>query len=119
GAVVNRGTIRTSPGGSVALVAPVVHNEGTIEAPGGRVALAAGTDAVVNLDGAGLVSVGVRQGTPGRVLASREAVSELLEQVVNNDNLIEAGSSRVLPGGEVELGGAEGLAVNHGTIRVD
>src|SRR5207237_1133245 len=52
-AVVNRGTIRTAPGGKAALIAPVVSNEGTIEAPGGGAALAAGTAAGGDLDGRG------------------------------------------------------------------
>ena len=41
-AVENQGSITASPGGTVALLAPTVVNEGTIAAPGGAVVLAAG-----------------------------------------------------------------------------
>jgi len=44
GVVANHGLIRTDKTGSVFLLAPTVENSGTIEAPGGQIALAAGDD---------------------------------------------------------------------------
>ena len=54
GAVVNEGTIAT-PGGTVALIGPQVSNRGAIDAPLGRVGLAAADQVLVDVDGGGLV----------------------------------------------------------------
>lgn len=118
-AVVNQGTINAAAGGEVALVAPLVNNEGTINAPSGRVALAAGTKATVTLDEQGLVSLGVRDEAPGTVVVSKSAVSPMLEQAVNNRHIVDAGTVIENANGEIELGSAEGVAMNQGTINVN
>ena len=59
GAVVNEGQISVAPGGHVVLAAPRVTNSGSIEAPGGTVALAAGNAVAVDVTGAGLLEVQV------------------------------------------------------------
>jgi len=64
-AVVNQGQITARDGGHVALVAPVVDNSGQITVHRGTVDLAAGTQAVVDVDSAGLVSVAVPNGPAG------------------------------------------------------
>lgn len=51
--VVNRGRIQAADGGMVALVAPVVTNEGEIVAAMGQVVLGAATHAVLSPDGGG------------------------------------------------------------------
>ena len=116
-AVVNQGSIRTAPGGRVALVAPVVSNDGTIVAPGGEVALTAGTRATVNLDGQGLVNLCVAVAGHGSVQAPSGAVGAALASAVNNGHLVEAGGVSVA-NGVVTLTGAEGVAVHAGTIDV-
>ena len=118
GAVINRGTITAGPGGSVALVAPAVSNEGSIRAPGGRIALTAGRDALVNLDGAGLVNLAVKVGPRGAVVVPGGQAADVLSTVVNNQHLVEAGSVSE-SGGVVTLGAAEGVAVNSGSLSVD
>jgi filamentous hemagglutinin family protein len=117
-AVVNKGTIRAAPGGRVALVAPVVNNEGHISAAGGEVALAAGTKAIVNFDGTGLVSLAVSDAPPGDVVLDGQAASRVMQQAVNNKHLVEAGSI-TMRDGRMVLGGAEGLAINEGTASAD
>jgi filamentous hemagglutinin family protein len=118
GAVVNKGTITTHAGGSVALVAPVVSNQGTISAPGGRVALAAGSRAVVSLDEGQLVTLAVSTEPPKDVKVPEGWIDEAVTTAVNNDHLVAASSVRV-ENGTVTLGAAEGLAHNGGTVRAD
>lgn len=114
--VVNQGQIEVAPGGSVALIAPLVSNQGIISAPSGRVALAAGTRAVVTLDDLGLLSVGVRSSAPGNVLVPRSAVTGALEDAVNNRHVLDSGAAWKNAQGEIVIGGGEGLAINQGTI---
>ncbi len=59
GSIVNRGRISVAEGGLAAFVAPHALNNGTITARLGRVNLAAGTKATVDLSGDGLVEIAV------------------------------------------------------------
>ncbi len=108
--VVNQGQITARDRGSVILVAPLVDNEGVIVANLGSAQLAAGTEAVVDLDG--VVSLVLPDHAPGDVVAANP--SALLKAVVNHDGILPAGSLE----GNV-LKGAEGLVVNGGTIQGD
>jgi len=116
-AVVNQGTISTTPGGRVALLGGFVSNEGKISAPGGKVAVAAGAKATLSLDAAQMVTVGV-SAVPADVTADPSAVNDLARQAVNNSHLVPAGSVKIV-GDKVVLGGAEGVAINQGTISAD
>jgi len=55
GAVINRGTLKASQGGSVTLAGKTVKNEGLIVADYGRVNLASGSVMTVDFDGDGLI----------------------------------------------------------------
>jgi filamentous hemagglutinin family protein len=57
GSVVNRGQIVTGPGGTVGLLGSTVANEGLISAPLGKVALASGEAATLDLSGDGFLQV--------------------------------------------------------------
>ncbi len=119
--VVNQGTINAADGGSVVLLAPMVSNEGTITANLGKVGLGAGTQAtVLNFDGQGLLNF-VLSGndTPHDVVMDSNAVSALLENIVNFSGVIEAGSITHTEDGHVILGKSEGFAANIGTIRAN
>lgn len=111
--VVNDGHIQAS--GSVALVAPLVANHGTISAPNGRVSLAAGSAAQVDLDN-GLVRLEATAAAPRDVVAGTDGNANPLAQVVNNQALVEAGGV-VTQDGRVILKAAEGTALNTGTLE--
>ncbi len=118
-AVVNQGELRVSDHGYVVLAAPLVSNEGLIVANLGHIALGAGQEMTVNLDGRQLVNFRLSQ-TPtgeGTVVLTPEAVSSMLGQVVEDDSLVPAGAL-VEEGGVVRLIGAEGLLVQAGTLQV-
>jgi len=118
--VVNQGTIAALPGGYVVLIAPIVDNEGTISAPSGQVRLAAGTNATVSFDPSGVLDIALSgNANPQDVTMTPGAVSDLLTQVVNTKALVQAGSVVQNADGTVTLKGAEGLALNNGTISAD
>ncbi|MCC6210081.1 MAG: filamentous hemagglutinin N-terminal domain-containing protein, partial [Burkholderiales bacterium] len=106
GAVINQGRLSAASGGYVALLGPVVRNEGVIEARMGTVALAAGDQVTLNLGGNSLVGLSVDRGVVGalaenqqliqaeggRVLLSARAADDVIRAVVNNTGVIEANS---------------------------
>ena len=81
GSVVNQGTITAGNGGYVALIGPRVVNEGVIGARLGTVALAAGDQVTLNLNGNSLVSIAVDRG--------------VLDALASNHQLISAGGGQV------------------------
>ncbi|MGD1086286.1 MAG: filamentous hemagglutinin N-terminal domain-containing protein, partial [Verrucomicrobiota bacterium] len=109
--IVNYGQLETGKGGSLFLIANQVENQGTIEAPGGTVCLAAGQEVLLSdrPDGLGL-SAPVRLpagsvNNQGRITA--DAGQVLLEaQTVNNSGVIQANSVR-RKNGVIELYAAE------------
>ena len=128
GGILNRGAITTESGGVVALVAPVVRNEGEIRTHGGAAALAAGESVTLDFTGDGLLSVTVEKSTldalaenkgliradEGRVILAANAAHDLLSGAVNNTGVIEArGITR--KGGRILLDG--GNVTNTGTLR--
>jgi len=117
-AVINKGTITAADGGTVALVAPLVNNEGKIVAALGKVAIGGATKAVVSFDGQGLISVALRDGPPKDVVLSEDAASDLLQQAVQQPRIVEAGGVSVRDG-KMYLASAEGLAMNEGEIVTD
>jgi filamentous hemagglutinin family protein len=68
--VVNQGSIRTSQGGLVALVAPSVTNSGTVNAKFGTVALGAANKFTVDFSGDGLVSFAAQGDVNGNATAA-------------------------------------------------
>jgi filamentous hemagglutinin family protein len=102
--VTNLGHIRAAQGGSVALVAAKVVNEGSIAAPSGSVALAAGRKVRVDLGGPALIEVeegtfnalieqsGSIRANAGQVYLTAKAASQLTGSVINQRGLIEAKS---------------------------
>ena len=97
-AIVNQGSLK---GHTVALIAPSVVNEGTIQ---GNAALAAGTDALLDFDGDGLLSVQVKASTlatlvknkgliqadGGTAILTAKGASEAIKSVVNNTGTVQA-----------------------------
>jgi filamentous hemagglutinin family protein len=113
--VINQGRITTLPGGTVALVAPIVNNAGSIEAPAGQVILqAAGHYALQTADPGPNVNVA---GTSVRMAAI--GLTPTLRDVVNTSSLATANQVEVRNDGTVYLHQAGGIAVNEGSIRTD
>lgn len=116
--VVNQGKITVTPGGHVALVAPIVDNSGEIVAAAGRVFLVAGRDVTITPDTGGLINRATNYaGNPVRM--AQIGFTELLENVVNVSSISMATRVTRLDDGTVFLRGAEGILVNSGSVKVD
>ena len=118
--VVNAGRITVADAGLVALVGPRVVNTGLISARLGRVQLAGGSRATLDLAGDGFLQLalgdggsveqsGVVRAEGGRILITADAAAGALAGVVNVDGLVEA-SSLVAQGGRITLSAAGGTA---------
>jgi len=114
----------------VALVGNKVGNQGNISAPGGTVALAAGSDVTLTFDQNRLLSVQVDRNTldnlaenggllragGGTVLLSAGAKDAVLASAVNNTGIVEARSVREVEGTIVFDGGNLGTVSSSGTL---
>lgn len=83
GSVINDGKISVAPGSTLALMAPLVQNTGTLSAAGGKVLLAGAQGVTLNLQSDG--------GLVGYTLDIGSA-----QALVNNGGLIEAGGGHVV-----------------------
>jgi len=128
-AVINRGHIRASNGGYVALLGKTVSNDGVISATLGTVAMASGRKITLNFEGNSLIDVTIDEGTlnalvenkraikadGGRVILTAKAADALLSAQVNNSGIIQARSMSALKGGH---GGSGAQGVRIGTIKL-
>ena len=106
--------------GLAMLFAPVVRNQGLINARLGHVTLAAGSSATLDLDGTGFLEIGVGNNNAlvqnsgvitangGNILMSARAVSAVIDQVINTGTLSVGSAS--LDGSEIVLQAAGGNA---------
>lgn len=123
-AVVNQGEIRVTEGGFIALISPLVDNQGLLVAQQGQVVLGATKQATLEVDARGLLQVSIPDGfqgqsqpTPQTVLLTQGQMSDTLSQLVRGGN---AEGERIIETAQgIQLVGAEGLLVNQGTIRAD
>lgn len=103
GQVENQGSIKVPVGGTVALIAPVVRNNGTIVATQGNVLMAAAEAVTITPLGStfsytidrGAVNAlvengGLIQADAGRVVLTAQAKDSLTKSVTNNTGIIEA-----------------------------
>ncbi|NBS58289.1 MAG: filamentous hemagglutinin N-terminal domain-containing protein [Betaproteobacteria bacterium] len=104
GTITNSGTLRALPQGYVALIAPRVVNDGTIDASRGTAALVAANAATVDFMADGLIRIRVDEGALNAEIANRGAIGAaggavlltakglqgLGRAVVNNSGIIEA-----------------------------
>lgn len=125
-AITNQGEIKVTEGGFIALVAPLVHNQGLLVAQQGQVVLGATTQASLTVDARGLLQVTIPdgfvahnqpQGPAGTVLLTQGQMSDTLASMIStpanqSERIVETAQG-------IQLVGAEGLLVNEGTIRVD
>ncbi len=119
GAIINHGTMTVGDAGLAAFVAPTVSNSGLIQAKMGRVSLASGNTATVDLYGDGLVELAVdtplqnalveNTGTinaqGGTVLMTAAAAKNVVNTVINMSGIVNV-SSATVKGGKIILEGA-------------
>lgn len=136
-AVENYGSITALEGGSIALLAPAVKNQGVIRAEMGTIALSAGDAFTLTFNGNQLLSVQIDRSTAralvengnllkadgGQVLITAAAANATLNTVVNSNGIIEANTLNgstgriTLDGGEhgrVEVAGNMAASATHG-----
>lgn len=129
----NQGTLQSADGGYVALLGAQVNNQGTVVAPRGSVALAAGQAMTLDVLGDRLLSVRVDQGVAnallsnggllqadgGQVLMSTQAAGNLLANAVNNTGVVQAQTVENRQGNIVLLGSMDiGTVSLGGTLDV-
>lgn len=124
-AIVNQGNITAAEGGTIALVAAKIINDGTLTANAGNVLLGAGSKVTLDLGGPVKLQVendtletliangGAIKANGGTVLLTSQAAANLASSVINNTGVIEANSLNTGEKGNVVLF-AHGGAMNLG-----
>jgi filamentous hemagglutinin family protein len=122
--VVNLGSINTTQGGYVAMLGHSVSNQGNISAPGGTVAMGAGSAVSLNFAGSSLLGLevtsnqvnalaengGLIRSDGGQVFLTAGARESLLASVVNSTGVIRADTAFEQNGKIVLSGGGSGVA---------
>lgn len=117
GSVINHGTISVADAGLAAFVAPTVTNNGIITARLGRVHLASGDAATLDLYGDGLVELavadekidrvisntGILSAEGGTILMTAATAKDVVNSVINLEGIASAASASV-KGGKIILG---------------
>ncbi|HSW03792.1 YDG domain-containing protein [Aquabacterium sp.] len=117
--VVNRGELRTSFGGTIALIGTDVRNEGLVQTPGGQIILAAGQS--VELVDTGAPNLGVRITAPAgsaRNLGELNAAGGRIDihaAAVNQQGIVSADALSTGAGGEVWIKASDSLALAAGS----
>lgn len=116
-AVINKGNIAVAKGGTVALIAAKILNEGTIEAEGGDVLMGAGNKVTLDLGGPvklvveeGALDTLIEQGGAirahgGYVYLTAKAAGTLATSVINHTGITEAQTLATGEKGEIVLMG--------------
>jgi len=132
GTVNNKGIINAFENGAVALIAPSVKNEGTINTPSGTTALLSGDKVTLTLNGNKLIQYSIDTGTlnslvenkhainagDGVIILSAKGLENISQSVVQNSGTLKA-EGITNKGGKIYLSAREGQAVNTGTISVN
>jgi filamentous hemagglutinin family protein len=125
GEVLNQGTIRTAPGGYVALLGASVSNEGQIIAPQGSVALGAADRISVPLGSTGKIKLELSPASINASVANRKGGVIVAEggQVYLQASAVAGALASVQQSGDIDTTGAQGGAVHlladGGQIKVD
>ncbi|WP_144641001.1 filamentous hemagglutinin N-terminal domain-containing protein [Bordetella genomosp. 13] len=138
--ITNNGKITAADNGFVYLIATSVENNGEIVAQLGKVSLAAGNKATIDLTGNNLINLsadaltqagnsgnkaGVTNSATGKITAGTVAltanqVSNLMSSLVSNEGVIEATSLVDVAGAEIsQQGKIQGLTVGQNVGRVN
>ncbi len=114
-AVHNQGVINAAQGGTIALVAARIVNDGELNAPQGQVLLGAGSRVTLDLGGPVKIEVaneqletlihngGAIRAQGGTVWLTSQAADRLTSSVINHSGVIEAQAMQQGPAGEVIL----------------
>lgn len=128
-AITNQGSITAASGGTIALIAARIINDGTLTAPAGNVLLGAGSKVLLDLGGPVKLQVenetletlisngGVIRADGGRVLLTSQAAATLASSVINNTGVIEANALTTGEKGEVILFAHDGQMNLGGAIH--
>jgi filamentous hemagglutinin family protein len=125
GEVLNQGTIRTAPGGYVALLGASVSNEGQIIAPQGSVALGAGDRISVPLGSTGKIKLELSPASINASVANRKGGVIVAEggQVYLQASAVGGALASVQQSGQIDTSGAQAgdvhLLADNGRIVVD
>jgi len=137
GRIFNSGIINAATGGNVTLLGKQVKNDGVIVAKLGAVNLAAGKQAIVTFDNAGLLGVRITKevlqndlgidpavlnngninAEGGRILLTASVSQDIFSRAVNSGGLVDASSAVVNADGTFTLGSGADV-VNTGTLDV-
>ena len=127
--VQNNGELNAYEGGTIALIANRVENNGTINTPSGSSALISGDKVKLSLDGNQLINYSIEKGSlnsliennhainanEGAVILSSEGKDEVLSAVINNKGTIKA-KGITKQGGKIFLSSKKGKIKNSGTM---
>ena len=124
--IVNHGVI-DAPGGTVALIAAKIENQGALRADRGQVLLGAGSDITLNMGGPAKLVInkgaldavinngGAIQADGGAILLTAEAANELAASAINNTGFVRARTLATGEKGEIKLlGGMVSNAISVG-----
>ena len=126
--IINRGTITAKEAGLVGLVGPYVENDGVIRARLGKVNLASGSTAVLDMAGDGLISVAVDMNVAHQLVRNSGTIEadggvinltaadamHTVQQLVSNSGKIQANSIQA-KGGTIVIKG-NGTTEQKGTV---
>lgn len=114
-AIINQGNITAAPGGTIALIAAKITNDGQLTANQGNVLLGAGSKVTLDMGGPVKLQIendaletlisngGVIKADGGTVWLTSQAANNLASSVINNTGRIEANSLGTNQNGEVIL----------------
>lgn len=132
GTVNNKGIINAFENGAVALIAPDVKNEGSINTPSGTTALLSGDKVTLTLNGNKLIQYSIDTGTlnslvenkhainagDGVIILSAKGLENISQSVVKNSGTLKA-EGITNKGGKIFLTAREGEVINIGTVSVN
>lgn len=127
-AIINQGNITAAHGGTIALIAAKITNDGSLNATAGNVLLGAGSKVTVDMGGPVKLEIendtlqtliqngGAIRADGGTIWLTSQAASTLASSVINNTGLIEAQTLATGEKGEIVLYAHDGQANIAGTL---
>lgn len=127
-AIINQGNISAAPGGTIALIAAKIINNGSLTADGGNVLLGAGSRVTLDMGGPVKLQIendtletliangGAIRANGGTVLLTSQAADNLASSVINNTGLVEAQALATGEKGEIILFAHGGHTHVEGTL---
>ncbi len=127
-AIINQGNITAANGGTIALIAAKITNDGTLTADKGNVLLGAGSKVTLDMGGPVKLQIendaletliqngGAIKADGGVVWLTSQAANNLASSVINNTGLIEAQTLATGEKGEIILFAHDGTANVGGTL---